>query len=227
VFETKLVPVRIFVRHKKWQELRNFVISYLQNDDAAGLLYQPILHPDFLGIPIKPDNKCQETYDAIKSHLTKKNGIMLDIGANMGFFCHKFEDLGYQCYAIENDPNTFKILKRIRDAENKRFVVSRESIFETDVAKKIHFDLVLALNILHHFLKTKKLFYNLKKLLKVLDTDKMFFSAAHFREEQMRNAYQNYSEPRFVEFILKHTTLSKSEKILVGRGGRQVYKLSK
>ncbi len=228
VLKVKSVPVRVFARHKKWQELRKFVINYLQNKDEKGSLYQPIVHPDLQDISVQPDNKCQETMDAIESHLTiGKSGTVLDLGAYTGFFCHKFEDLGYQCYAIEKDPNTFRILEDIKDAENKKFVTLNESVFEADFCRTMQFDVVLALNIFHHFLKTKALFYSLKELLQNLKTDVMFVSTANPGEEQMRNAYQNYSEARFAEFISEQTMLHKSEVIFTTRYGRNVYKLSK
>ena len=87
--------------------------------------------------------------------------------------------------------------------------------------------MVLALNILHHFLKEKTLFNHLKEFLQNLETDMMFFSAADYRDEQMKNAYQNYSESEFVEFILKQTSLNMSEVIGTGRLNRPIYKLSR
>jgi len=227
VLKVKTVPVRVFVRHTKWQKKRDFVINYLQNDIEKGLLYQPIVHPDFLGIPVQHDNKCKETMELISLNLINKNGIMLDIGANIGFFSHKFEDLGYTCYAVENDNNNFKILEMIKDAENKKFVGLNKSVFEVEFLKTTKFDVVLALNIFHHFLKTKKLFYKLKEFLGNLQTDILFLSTANCGEEQMRNAYQNYSESKFVDFILQHSNLNKFKLIFTGRYNRNLYKLSK
>jgi 2-polyprenyl-3-methyl-5-hydroxy-6-metoxy-1,4-benzoquinol methylase len=226
ILNVKLVPVRVFVRHKQWEELRESVLNFMYQDVyLRGFLFQPIVHPDFVDFSTM-QNKCQETMDSIKPHLTKKNGTLLDVGANLGFFCHKFEDLGYRCFAVENERNTFRILERIRDAENKTFTVINKSIFEADFLENKHFDVVLALNIFHHFLKEKTLFYQLKKFLQNLKTDMMFFSAADCRDEQMRNAYRNYSESEFVDFILQLTSLNASKVISTGRLNRPVYKLS-
>jgi 2-polyprenyl-3-methyl-5-hydroxy-6-metoxy-1,4-benzoquinol methylase len=227
VLRVELVPVRVFVRHQEWQKLKVFVINYLQNRDDKGLSYQPIVHPDFVTIPSQPNNLCNETMEGIKPLLTRRNGVMLDIGANTGFFCHKFEDLGYKCYAVENNPNTFRILEKIRDAEKKKFIAINKSVFEIDFLKSMQFDVVLALNILHHFLKTKTLFYKLKELLKNIETDMMFFSTAQCGDEQMRNAYQNYSERKFVKFVLDQTSLKKSEIIFAGARNRRIYRLTR
>ena len=228
LFRVKSVPVRVFVRHKQWQKFREFVINYFQQDkDAKGFLYQPIVHPDFVNFPTHPFNNCHENMQNIKVHLTKKSGTMLDIGANLGFFSHKFEDIGYKCYAIESNLNNFRILEKIRVAESKKFTAINKSIFEIEFIKTTQFDVVLALNIFHHFLKKRSLFNEFKELLQNLRTKLMFFSSALVGEDQMKNAYQNYSESTFVEFLLHQTSLSKSELIFAGRLNRHVYKLSK
>lgn len=228
----KSVPVRIFVRHKQWQELREFVLNSLHPElnvftyQPISYLYQPIVHPDFADFPLSPNNTCRETMKKIESHLSRKNGTMLDIGANTGFFCHKFEDLGYKCYAVENNMVNFRILEKIKRAEKKEFVAINKSIFEIDFVKTMKFDVILALNIFHHFLKTKTLYDNFKELLRNLETDLMFFSTANYKEEQMRNAYQNYSDRRFIEFIFQQTGLNKSEVIFTNKNNRNIYKLS-
>jgi 2-polyprenyl-3-methyl-5-hydroxy-6-metoxy-1,4-benzoquinol methylase len=223
----KYVPVLVFVRHKKWQKFRDFVISYAQTLPRAKM-YQPIVHPDLSDIPYDlEDHNCQDLMRAIKHHLKKESGTMLDIGANLGYFCHKFENLGYQCWAVEQDPVTFEILRKIRIAEAKKFEVINKSIFEVDSVKKMKFDVILALNIFHHFLKEEKTFLQLKQLLRNLDTEEMFFEAHQYHEEQMRDAYMNFTGPEFVDFILKNTSLVKSEVIYTAKNGRVVFKLSK
>ncbi len=217
------VPVMVFVRHKKWQEFRRYVISYAQQN--GGKLYQPIVHPDLADIPTH--HNCQERLEAIQRNLGKKRCVMLDIGSNLGFFCHKFEDLGYQCYAIEQDPATFRILEKIRIAENKKFKAIKKSMFEIGFIKKMKFDVVLALNIFHHFLKTKRFFFKLKDFLKNLETTEMFFEPHLYLEDQMKDAYVNYSESEFVNFILQNTSLNEFKLIHTARDGRHIFKLYK
>ena len=219
----RYVPVMVFVRHKKWQEFREFVISYAQQRE--GKLYQPIVHSDLADIPFH--HICQDRLEAIILHLGKKRGVMLDIGANSGFFCHKFEDLGYQCYAIEQNPAAFRILEKIKIAENKKFEAINKSIFEVDFIKNMKFDVVLALNVLHHFLKRKTTFFQLKDLMKNLETDEMFFEPHQYQEGQMKDAYVNYTETEFVDFLLRHTSLNESKLIHTARDRRHIFKLSK
>ena len=224
----KSVPVMVFVRHKKWQKFREFVVSYAKQQ-KRGRLYQPIVHPDLADIPYYDleGHNCEDIMRAIKLHLGPEKGVMLDIGANIGFFCHKFEDLGYHCYAVEKGPITFRILEKIKIAENKKFEVINKSIFNVEFIKKMKFNVVLALNIFHHFLKTKTDFIKLKDLLKNLEMDQMFFEAHRYADTQMKNAFINYTQPEFVDFILQHTSLNKSEVVYTAKNGRIIFKLSK
>ncbi|MCJ7633546.1 class I SAM-dependent methyltransferase, partial [Candidatus Bathyarchaeota archaeon] len=221
----KNVPVRVFVRHKEWWELRKLVISYAKHI-SDGKLYQPIVHPDLADIPYNlPTHNYEMLTEAIKSHKHTKGGVMLDIGANIGFFCHKFEDLGYTCYGIEQDPATFQILEKIRIAEDKKFVAINKSIFDVEFVKITQFEVVLALNIFHHFLKRKTLYLELIDLLKNLKTNEIFFEPHLVQEDFMKDAYVNYNPYEFVEFILQHTRLSLSEVVHTDPSGRIVFHL--
>jgi SAM-dependent methyltransferase len=221
------VPVMVYVRHKQWQDFRERLIEYARLE-PEGKLYQPPIHPDLTDIPYenqKHDWLCLMA--TIEKNLSKKNGLMLDIGANLGFFCHKFEDIGYQCYAIEQELSTFQFTEKIRIAENKKFTVINKSIIDVEFVKTMEFDVVLALNIFHWFLQTKTSFSQLKDLLRDLKTTEMFFEPHLQNENQMKNAYINFNETEFVDFILQHTSLNKASLIYTDPCGRQVFKLSK
>ena len=219
------IPVRVFVRHKKWWELRKLVISYA-NHISDHLLYQPIVHPDLADIPYNmPTHNYEMLIEAIKSHLRTEGGTMLDIGANIGFFCHKFEDMGYTCYGIEQDPATFEILEKIRIAENKKFVAINKSIFDVEFIKTMQFDVVLALNIFHHFLKRKTLYLELIDLLQSLQMNELFFEPHLHQEEYMKDAYVNYTPKEFIEFILKYTHFNQFKAIHDDPSGRIVFHL--
>jgi hypothetical protein len=221
------IPVMIFVRHKKWQDFRECVSMYAQTQ-KNGKLYQPPIHPDLGGIPY--DHQSHNwllIMEAIEKNLSKRKGLMLDIGANLGFFCHKFEDIGYSCYAIEQESITARIAEKIKIAENKKFAVINKSIFETEFVRKMRFDVVLALNIFHHFLKTETSFSQFKSLLKNLKTRELFFEPHLHDEIQMKNAYINLNETEFVDFILDHASLNKAKLIFTDPSGRQIFKLSK
>lgn len=221
----KIVPVTVFVRHKQWQEFRDFVSIYAKKSIVTGgKLYQPISHPDFAGVPF--EQSCTDVFEAILPFVRKNKGRLLDIGANTGYFCHKFEDLGYHCIAVENDTATFQILNRLKIAENRKFEVINKSIFDVKGLENTRFAVVLALNIFHHFLKTETSFQKFRILLNSLKTDMMFFEPHRFDEAQMKNAFINFNESEFVKFILRETKLQHSELIYTAKSGRHLYKLS-
>jgi hypothetical protein len=228
ILRIQYIPVMVFVRHRKWVEFRKFLLSYAKSLPLGGKLNQPIVHPDLSDIPYSSQfYNCYDLMTIISKHLKKKKGNMLDIRADLGFFCNKFEDLGYQCHAVENDSSAFKIMEKVRIAENKKFKAINASVFDLDYLIDIHFDVILALNIFHHFLKEKNLYFSLINLLENLKMDIMIFGPSLANENQISKDYINYNETEFVEFIMKHTSLTKSEVIYSGNNDRHIYLLSR
>lgn len=90
----------------------------------------------------------------------------------------------------------------------------------------IDYNVVLALNIFHHFLKTEESYHNLIGFLNKLKVKEMFFEAHNPEEFKNMNVYKNYSEDEFVQFILKNSTLKKAQKIGIAQDGRKIFKLS-
>jgi len=223
----KYVPVMVYIRHKQWQDFRKRLIEYARLE-PGGKLYQPPIHPDLADIPYDlQKHNWQCIMETIEKHLSKKNGLMLDIGSNLGFFCHKFEDLGYRCYAVESELSASQIAEKIRIAENKKFTIINKSIFDVEFVKTMEFDVVLALNIFHWFLQTKTSFSQLKDLLKNLKTSELFFEPQLPSETQMKNAYINFNETEFVDFILQYTSLNKASLIYTDPNGRPLFHLFK
>lgn len=223
------IPVKVLVRHRKWLEFREMLLSVA--DKQNGFLYQPALHPDLQDIPARHD--CEDRFEVIKSHLqagSGNKGNMLDIGANLCFFCHRFEELGYDCFAIEADLALVDLADRIRKAAGKNFEIIKTNFLNVRshpaIAKKT-FDVVLALNIFHHFLKAEKDYILLKRSLNSLadHIGVMFFEPHNPCEVQMKNAYRNYDEEDFVEFVKINTGLSEAENIYETNDSRKLYKL--
>jgi len=213
------VPVQVIVRHSKWHKFKREVISYAEKN--SGKVYHPITHPDLCNIPAVHGEK---RFEIIKQNLSFKRGNLLDIGAHWGYFCHKFEEEGFTCYAIENDPTHLYFLKKLKKAESRNFKIINKSILEYQ--GKMDFDVVLALNVFHHFLKEKKEYYQLIEFLKRLITKVMFFEPHLPNEPQMKKAYVNYNCEEFVNFILEHSPyLNRAVHIGEAEDGRPIYKL--
>lgn len=223
------VPVKVLVRHQQWNEFREFVRTLSRGGGASshsGELYQNALHPDLQDIPA--GHACEDRLAAIKAHVQPGQGDALDIGCNLGYFCHGLEELGYSCYAVEYLPQVAMAADKIRIAEDKKFRVLTGDFFELSAAPPLRgrkFSVVLALNIFHHFLKREETFLKLRQWLGTLDAETMIFEPHVASEAQMAGAYTNFGPDEFVKFILDNSTLRHAEPIHRCSDGRVVYKL--
>ena len=88
---------------------------------------------------------------------------------------------------------------------------------------------MLALNIFHHFLREKELYFKLIKFLKNLNVKEMYFQPHDPNETLMANAYVNYDSHQFVDFILKNSCLNNFEIVVekIGIKNRPIFKLLK
>ena len=204
ILHQEKIPIEIIIRHPLWTK---FSKEFLRFQYLHGEIYQPLIHPD---LTLK-SSYTDERYKIIKENLTFKNGTLLDIGANLGFFCHKFEELGFECYAVEIRPSNVYFMRKLRDIEKKKFTIINKSIF--DYKDKFDFDIILALNIFHHFLREKDLYHKLIKFLGNLKIREMYFQPHDPKEKIMKNAYKNYNNDQFVNFIIKNSCLNNFKQI--------------
>jgi len=214
------IPVKITARHSKWYGFRREILDYAKVN--GGKIYQPITHPDLADVPSAYGD---ERFELIKAHLPIKTGSLLDIGANWGYFCHKFEEIGFDCYAVESDTKALYFLEKLRQSENRKFKVIRESIFE--YRDKTDFDVVLALNVFHHFTNTEGTFLKLIELLKRLNVKSMFFQAGLPDSHQIQEAYRNFTPNEFVKFILDNSCLDEATLIGHTNDKRPIYTLQR
>ncbi|WP_457653570.1 hypothetical protein [Rhodocaloribacter sp.] len=212
------IPVRVGLRHKDWMDFKSEIFEWAMS--RGGQSYQPLLHPDLANIPAQHDDG---RFELMKDNLLVQSGTLLDIGAFTGYFCHRFEEIGFDCTAVEYHPLNVYFMARLKEALEKRFRIENRSILEwTDISE---YDVVLALNIFHHFLKTEASHTQLIELLRRLRTRVMFFEPHLQSDYVMSNAFKNYSNEEFVSFILKHSCLSEARKIGVVGRGRPLYVL--
>jgi hypothetical protein len=115
------VAVQVLVRHTQWQALRESLFA-LARAHPAGLLPEPPLHPDLVDLPAARD--CEEQFERLRSQLPPQPGSLLEVGARLAYFCHRFEDLGYSCQALGVDPRYAAAAERIRSAEGRSFSVT-------------------------------------------------------------------------------------------------------
>ena len=216
ILNLEKIPVKVTVRHSEWADFRKQILDQMKK---RGKVYHRLTHPDLADIPSEHGD---ERFEIIKQNISVKNVTLLDIGSHWGYFSHKFEEIGFHCYAVESSPRNVYFLKKLKDAENREFEVINRSIFE--YREKSDFDVVLAMNIFHHFLKKKELYFKLIELLKRLKMKELFLQTHRYNEAQMEGAYKNYSPEEVVDFVLEHSCLDKA-KLIGEEDGRPIYKL--
>lgn len=134
------IPVKIAVRHPEWIRFRRELLLCAR--DHGGKICQPVTHPDLKDMPAHHESR--DEFIMIRKNVSATQGRLLDIGANLGYFCHRLEDEGFDCYAVENNERNLYFLRRLKRAENKRFSIIAESVVECREVRNICFDVVLA-----------------------------------------------------------------------------------
>lgn len=216
----KEIPVKITVRHIEWEAFKREIERYAQRNN--GKVYAPLTHMDLQSIPTHYTNR---RFEIIRSNIGQGYMTLLDIGAHWGYFCHKFEEEGFQCFALEVDVENIYFLRKLRRAKNKKFTVIPESVFGLSQKGPLKHDVVLALAIFHHFLKAESTFQELKRLLETLDVNEMYFEPHLYDDPQMRGAFLNFPPEEFVGFILSNSCFNNYKLLGKCEDGRPLYKL--
>ena len=217
------IPIGIVVRHRRWIEFKMKIIEYARQK-YGGKVYAPLMHPDLERIPSHYSHK---RFEMIARHLPDKYGTMLDIGCHWGYFCHRFEDMGWKCTGVEYSEENFFFLERLRRASNRSFRIVNASIFDFAKNERCEYDIILALAIFHHFLVSEEDFQRLKQLLSWLDAREMYFLPPQPSESLMQRAYWNPSPQQFVEFILENSRFTRAQCLGYADDGRLMFKLTR
>lgn len=219
VLELPTVPALVGVRHAEWDGFRNEVLQYAR-DRGVGT-YQRLEHPD---LAVVPHVHGEERWSLIEPHLGPARGTALDIGANSGFFSFRLARAGYSVTAVERSEKECYILRRLVQAADADVQVAKGSIF--DVELKPAYDVVLALNIFHHFFKTRSDTERLERLLGGLEARSLILETHAPGEPQMRGAFFNPDPDRYAHWVAEKVGLAEIEPM--GQSdGRNLYHLSR
>lgn len=225
------IPVQVLHRHKDWLKLRKEILTYIRRE-MKGKALRPLLHPDLRDVPSLWSN---ERFEMIKKNLTIKEGTLLDIGAHWGYFCHKFEEMGFQCTAMEDSVRNLIFMKKLKRAERLNFNIISKSIFDykdsEDLKDDLNFDVVLALNLFNQFvdIEEKDLHSKFVEIFGKIKAKEMYFQIPeHEMMQQLRKTgeYKNkiFSSQELIDFIIKNTYFTHAEKIGEERN-HGIYKL--
>ncbi len=212
------IPVKVYRRHEDWECIRDSVFEKC-NKFWSGKTYQQLPHPDFDEIEtIWSDNR----YEIFKSNTNLgQDSTLLDIGSLFGYICYRSELDGYISTACEIDENYLSVMTNLHKAYEMNYKIINSSFLELEV---VEYDIIIAFNILHHFLKRIYEFNKLEKFLEKCKFKEMFIQVHEQGEAQMIGAYKDFSPDEFTSFILEKT--NKKNCILIGEEmNRKIYKI--
>lgn len=212
------IKMRVNVRHKEWVEFLLFVKKVSEPIWGKNKIYQPVEHVDFR------DYTCEWTnyrINRIAEFINKDSKTLLDIGALWGDFSTFFSKNGINCTAVEMNKDFSYIMNKLRIMQNTDYKIITDNVFNL---KTFDYDIVLALNIFHHFLKREETYYQLINLLQNLKMKEMYFQPHQPSEGQMIGAYKNYEPHQFIDFLMKHTGINNAMPI-GEENGRKLYRL--
>jgi len=218
------IPVVVAVRHPGWMGFRREVEQSVRA--SGGAAYQPPQHPDLMRVPAH--HECEQRFELIRDSMTSHGGELLDIGANWGYFCHRFEELGFSCAAVEDSPESVYFMTRLRDARGRRFRVISKSVLDEGAVEDREYSVVLALNIFHHFLKRREDFRRFESLLSRLRAVELFVEPHLDDELQMNTAEVYMSGASLVDFVAESMQMPKVERLgEAASDARPLYRLAR
>lgn len=212
----KKIPVRVYLRHQEWINKKK-IISDRCNLLWSGESYHDLPHPDLYDIEsIWPDTR----YEIFRKNTNLEKVTLLDIGSLFGYIPYNAELDGYHSTACEIDNNYLDIMKILKTGYDMKFDIIENSFLELEAK----YDIIIAFNIFHHFLKTEPLFLKLTNFLNKCEFKEMFIQVHEKGEKQMIGVYKDFSPIDFINYIKEST--GKKNSIEIGEEmDRKIYKI--
>ena len=222
VLDIPKIPIIFLIRHYKWMEFRKNLIRFTKKYQGGKLKY-PLTHPDLQDIPNKYGDS---VFNLIKKNLTISQGTILIFGAGLGYFCSKFENEGYNCYAVEDNQSNLYFLKKLKKAESKKFKIISGSLCNFKKNQKIDFDVVLAIDKFQDCFKNKDTYLKLINLLGRLSIKELFLGISNLKKSKSKYFYKNYSHEQILSFVNENSSLSNADFLGKTKDGKHIYKIT-
>jgi len=203
------VPVFVVERHPEWVAFTRSIRNLAEK--RGGRIYQVIDHPDLVDLPAYHGWQRFEMMSEALNGYDCHRRRLLDIGCHWGYMSQQMEKLGFECTGVEINDREARIAQVLRDATESRFRIWKGSIF--DFPEPASQDVVLALNVFNHLIKTEELHTRLTDFLGRLNAELIFFEphVASQPGKMPPNAYRNYAPLEFAEFVAGHSGMTSIE----------------
>jgi hypothetical protein len=200
------IPALVVSREHGWMEFRATIDKY--RESRRGRVYQLIDHPDLINLPAYHGSARFEILrDALEGH-DAAGKRLLDIGTHWGYMPQQMERLGFVCTGVEHNGTCIQIAEDIRVATEGNYTIWGGSIFDFPHAEDQN--VILALNVFNHFIKTEALHAKLVGFLNRLSADIILFEP-HVADQPGKmppGVYRNYQPEEFTEFVAEQAGMS-------------------
>jgi len=202
------IPIYITFRHSRWVAFCREVRTFIKENPEKR--FYPMVHPDLIEVPYQRE---EEVSTIIKNNLSIKNGKLLNIGTGWGFFCQKFGEIGFDCFAIEVSEKNLYFLEKFINATKVNVNIIKQSIFEYQ--GNFDFDIILALDLFTQLVENETCISDVKKLINKLKAKEIYFCV----NESKINAKDSIFR-KFYDFIKSESVFQHFDTI--GKVGRDI-----
>lgn len=215
------VEASVVARHEQWARFLWEVREFLATGTKDGRSYQLIDHPDLAAVPAAhTDHRLRMILGA----LPPPPANVLDIGANWGHFVIGLGRAGYSCTGVEARSDAAHFASGLVEASQVDGRIVEGSIFDCDVSG---YDVVLALSIFHHFLKSEENTERLEDLLSRMGATTMVFQPHTPDYFEGRPPRWNPTPEEFSEWVAEKAGLRVEKVIGTEADGRPLYLLTR
>ena len=226
LFRLPSVPISIVARHRLWHKFKRQIVSYAARH--RGRVRDPLPHPDLESIAAEYGHK---RFELIRRTMTAQSGRLLDLGCHWGYFCHRFEELGFDCTGVEGVQEDYHFLKKLHRARNRRFgLVNQEPadfILQMSQGRTCRYDVVLALDLFENPARSDRGCRDFLQLSSAILASEMYFLPRSSSGRQCQDVFWEEGEAAFLEFVRECTTYATATCIGHIEDGRPLYHLEK
>lgn len=216
-----VVEASVAARHEQWARFLWEVREFLATSTKDGRSYQLIDHPDLASVPAAHTDR---RLRMIIGALPPPPAEVLDIGANWGHFVIGLGRAGYRCTGVEARHDAARFAAGFVEAADVDGRIVEASIFDVDVSG---YDVVLALSVFHHFLKSPENTQRLEEMLSRIDARQMLFQPHLPTYFDGRPVPWNPTPEEFAGWVADRAGLRVDRAIGTEADGRPIYVLTR